>query len=99
LETFTGVTELAKLLGVTKSQPTRWRQGSERPSPQVARRLVDLEHIWVRALQLWDEDTARVWLQSPNAFLDHARPIDVLELRGASEVLDALDAAYSGAYA
>jgi putative toxin-antitoxin system antitoxin component (TIGR02293 family) len=99
LETLAGVTELAKLLGVAKSQPTRWKQGSEKPSPSVARRLADLEHVWVRALQLWDAGTARIWLESPNAFLDHARPIDVLELRGAGEVLDALDAAYSGAYA
>ena len=51
------------------------------------------------AEDLWDRETARTWLVSPNGYLDGARPIDVLLTRGPHEVRDAIDAAVSGAYA
>lgn len=94
-----GVTKLARTLGVSASQPSRWREGSERPGLETAKRLLDLDHVIARALLLWAPDVAVTWLESPNAFLDHARPIDVVLSRGTGEVLDALDAALSGAYA
>jgi len=84
---------------VSKSQPSRWKSGAELPGPEAARRLVDLDHALSRALLLWEPKTAVTWLESPNGYLDRARPIDVLMTRGSSEVLDALDAALSGAYA
>jgi hypothetical protein len=93
-----GVSEVARLLGVSKSQPGRWRDGKETPSPEAARRLVDLEHVLTRALMLWAPDAARVWMRSPNAYLEGATPEDVLATRGSSEVIEALDAAMSGAY-
>jgi len=94
-----GVRRLAEILSVSASQPSRWRSGAERPGPVASRRLLDLDHVFARALLLWEEPVARDWLESPNGFLDGARPIDVLRARGASTVIDALDAAQSGAYA
>lgn len=44
-------------------------------------------------------DQAGVWLTSPNPHLAGARPIDVLKLRGAAPVLDAIDALAVGASA
>ncbi len=99
IDSFGGVTNVARTLGVSASQPSRWRSGVERPGPETSRRLLDLTHVYSRALLLWEEPVARDWLQSPNAYLDHARPVDVLATRGASEVLDALDATQSGVYA
>jgi putative toxin-antitoxin system antitoxin component (TIGR02293 family) len=99
IEFYGGVRRLAGVLGVSASQPSRWQAGAERPGPEAARRLLDLDHVLARALLLWEPAVALDWLESPNGFLDHARPIDVLRTRGASEVLDALDAASSGAYA
>ena len=91
--------KLADILGVSRSQPTRWRKGDESPSPQKARELVDLDHVMARALMLFPQPVALDWLNSANAYLDGARPIDVLQLRGSTEVIDALDAAMSGAFA
>lgn len=91
-----GSSRLAGLLGVSKSQPTRWRKGEETPSPRTARELVDLDHIYARACLLWEPEVAKDWLESPNSHLDGATPLDVLRTRGAAEVLMALDAAEQG---
>ncbi|PKQ24902.1 MAG: hypothetical protein CVT65_00850 [Actinobacteria bacterium HGW-Actinobacteria-5] len=99
IEALGSVTAVAELLEVSKSQPSRWRTGAEQPSPAKARELIDLDHVLARALLLWTPAVAIDWLAGSNAYLDGARPIDVLRIRGAAEVLDALDAAAAGAYA
>jgi uncharacterized protein (DUF2384 family) len=94
-----GNNALARILGVSNSQPTRWRQGKESISPGNRRRLADLDHVLDRLLlELWP-DQAGDWLTSPNAHLGGATPIDVLALRGAGAVLDAIDALAVGAFA
>lgn len=92
-----GGAELARWLGVSRSQPTRWRQGAEEPGPEAARGLVDLDHVMARALMLYPADVAVDWLTSSNGYLDGARPVDVLKLRGSADVIAALDAAEGGA--
>src|SRR5699024_149620 len=77
-----GGAELARWLGVSRSQPTRWRSGAEQPGVQAARALVDLDHVVTRALMLWAPRVATDWLTSSNAYLDGARPLDVLQTRG-----------------
>lgn len=99
IDAFGGARKLAGALGVSSSQPTRWKSGHERPGLEAARKLLDLDHVLARAQLVWEPEAALIWLESPNAFLDGARPIDVLLLRGSSEVLDALDATMAGAFA
>ncbi len=89
---------VADLLGVSKSQPSRWRQGKERPNVATRRLLLDLEHVMARAHLLFTPEVAWDWLTGSNAYLEGARPIDVLRMRGASEVIDALDAATQDAF-
>ncbi|MCL2787140.1 MAG: hypothetical protein FWD59_01375 [Micrococcales bacterium] len=98
-ETLGSAAALADLLGVARSQTTRWRQGAEAPSPAVGRVLLDLDHVVARATCLWPAPVAKTWLISSNAFLSGARPVDVLRSRGSTEVIAALDAALAGAYA
>ena len=87
------VTGVAELLGVDKSQPSRWRKGEALPSPQAARLLTDLEHVYSRAAMIFTSSVINSWMTGPNDYLEGARPIDVLKTRGVSEVLNALDAA------
>ena len=94
-----GVTKLAAVLGVSKSQPSRWKTGVEVPSLAMAKKILDLEAVVRRALLLWEPEVARIWLESSNAYLAHARPIDVVMTRGPSEVIEALDSALAGGYA
>jgi hypothetical protein len=99
IDYYGGVTKLATVLDVAKSQPSRWKSGVEVPSLATAKKILDLEAVLRRALLLWEPQVARIWLESSNAYLDHARPIDVLMTRGPSEVIEALDSALAGGYA
>lgn len=89
---------IAELLGVSKSQPSRWRSGKDGIGSESLRRLVDLDYVMARLLQLYPPDQAEIWLTSHNAHLG-GRPVDVLRLRGAGPVVTAIDAAAQGAYA
>lgn len=99
IETVGGVTKLAKTLGVSPSQPSRWKSGQEVPSPDVAAKLLDLDHVVALAVQTWHPVIVMEWMSSANGFLEGARPLDVLLQRGSAEVIDALKATLSGAYA
>ena len=44
-----------------------------------------------RLLEIYPHELAELWLESHNAHLG-ARPIDVLQLRGAAPVIEAIDA-------
>lgn len=90
---------VADLLDVSRSQPGKWSKGEESPSPERARELIDLDHVVARVVSWLGADMTISWLNGSNAFLDGARPIDVLRSQGSSEVVDALDAEMSGAYA
>lgn len=84
--------QLARWIGVSPSQTSRWASGEERPGPAAAPALIDLEHVYSRARLVWGEEAARIWLESANAFLSGARPLDVLLTDGPARVLEALDA-------
>jgi len=90
---------LANLLGVAESQPSRWRRSEEVPSAKVAPLLVDLDHVVGRLLLVWDKSVIGDWLLGRNAFLGGARPIDVLAMKGAAQVMEAIEAESAGAYA
>lgn len=90
---------VAEILGVARSQPSRWRSGKERPSPESRKRISDLDHVLDRLLLELHPDQVGLWLTGPNPHLGGARPIDVLELRGAAAVLPAIDALAAGAFA
>lgn len=93
-----GNNRVAELLGVSRSQPSRWRSGEDRMRVDNARRVIDLDFVLARLLQTWPKDVASIWLTSHNAQL-RARPVDVIRLRGPLAVLEAIDAAAQGAYA
>lgn len=94
-----GKSALARFLGVARSQPGRWISGKERPGIESQRRIHDLEYVWSRLTMVWVDEVARVWLESANAHLDGARPIDVLILEGPAPVIEAIDAQLAGSYA
>lgn len=94
-----GSNQIADLLGVSRSQPSRWRSGAEGLAARNQRAVLDLDYVVARLHQLWSPDVAAIWLESPNAHLGGATPLEVLRRRGAAEVVRAIDAETEGAYA
>jgi transcriptional regulator with XRE-family HTH domain len=93
-----GNNRVAELLGVSPSQPSRWRRGAERISADRQRDLLDLDYVVARLLHLFPKEQAEIWMTSHNAHLG-ARPVDVLRLSGAAAVVRAIDAEAQDAYA
>jgi hypothetical protein len=93
-----GNNRVASLLAVSPSQPSRWRSGKEGISTENQRKLLDLDYVFARLEQLFRPRQAEIWLNSYNAHLG-GRPIDALHLRGASSVIQAIDAEAQGAFA
>ena len=89
---------VARLLGVNPSRITRWLRDEE-PDVVNRRKLEGAEFILTRLLDLYDRDTALKWLEGLNAHLADRRPADLLAQGRVAEVLQALEAAETGAYA
>jgi hypothetical protein len=93
-----GNNKVAELLGVNRSQPSRWRSGKEGLAAENQRALVDLDYVVARLHQVWTPEVAKVWLTSPNAFLGGGTPVETLKQRGVLDVIAAIDAEAAGAY-
>ena len=90
---------LADILGVSRSQPSMWKNGKEKLSAENQRKVSDLDHVMNRLLMELYPQQAMQWLQGSNAHLNFGRPMDVLIIKGPSKVLDAIDALSTGSYA
>jgi len=93
-----GHNAVARLLDVDAAMITRWRRGAK-ISETMSRRILDLHAVLARAFQVFAPDVASQWLVGHEPFLNDARPIDVLAVRGAAPLIEALDAIAAGAYA
>lgn len=89
---------LAELIGVRPSQVTRWRQGTQLPSVQSRRALMDFAYIITRAESVMHEKVVPIWLDSPNQFLRGSTPRECITLGRIAEVVAALDAEEESAY-
>lgn len=93
-----GQAAVAEMLGVNRSRVSRWLR-SEQPDPENRRKLESLEFILSRLLQRYELGTALKWLRGTNAHLGDRRPVDLLARGRVAEVLLALEAHETGAYA
>ena len=71
--------------------------GSDPPPGREKRLSLDLEYILERLLLVFPMGQASIWLESYNPAIN-GRPIDVLALRGLSQVLHAVDIEEQNAY-
>lgn len=94
-----GNNRLAEVLGVSRSQPSRWRRGTEGLAEGNERAVLDLDYAVARLHQIMTPAVAAIWLESPNAHLGGAVPLEVLRRREVAEVIRAIDAQAEGAYA
>ena len=84
-------TRVAECLGVTRPLLSKWRAGTVMPTPAQAKLLVDLDHVVARGSLIYVPEIVNEWLFGHDSYLEGARPIDVLHLRGSADVLAPLD--------
>jgi uncharacterized protein (DUF2384 family) len=89
---------VADLLGVSRSRVSRWLRGAG-IDPLNAERVDLLELVWSNLLRLYDPETARSWLFGLNPHLGDRRPIDLIRTGKAEELMRAIRAERSDAFA
>jgi len=94
-----GRSAVADLLGTDKSAVRHWLAGKREISPTIRARILEVHNVLARAHQFFPPALVGRWLLGHEPLLGGARPIDVLGLRGATPVVDALDAIAAGAIA
>ena len=98
VEDFGGQAEVARALGVDRSRVTRWLRDAA-PDADNRRKLEAIEFAMSRLTQTLRRETAVSWMYGLNAHLGDRRPIDLLADGRVSEVLAAIEAEETGAYA
>ncbi len=93
-----GQAELARLIGVSPSRVSRWLQ-DEVPDSANRRKVEGVEFVLSRLLGMWRRETALKWLYGINAHLRDHRPVDLLAQGRVAEVIRAIEAEETGAYA
>lgn len=89
---------LADALRVHRSRVARWKRG-EPPAPEQAEQLLRLDAVITLLTTYLEPAVVRDWLYGVNAQLGHRRPLDVLREGRLSEVIAAIEAERSGAFA
>ena len=98
LRAFGSDAELAAALGVDRAQPGRWRAGQS-PDPENYDRIVGLDVVVDLLGTYLSRSSIPKWLNGVNAHLGDRRPVAVLRHGNLSEVIAAIEAEKSGAYA
>jgi transcriptional regulator with XRE-family HTH domain len=90
--------QVARALDVDRSRVSRWL-ADEEPDRENLLKLEAVEFALSRLRSTYQRSTAMKWLFGFNAHLGNARPIDLLTRGRVSEVLRAIEADETGAYA
>jgi hypothetical protein len=89
---------IAEFAGIDRSRVTRFKQGKNLEPETSA--LLDAVGVAVTQLRgFLDDDAIPEWLRGSNAHLAHRTPLDVLRTGRLSEVIAAIEAEKSGAFA
>jgi transcriptional regulator with XRE-family HTH domain len=90
--------QVARALDVDRSRVSRWL-ADEEPDRENLLKLEAVEFVLSRLQLTYQRSTALKWLYGANAHLAHARPIDLLVKGRVSDVVRAIEAEETGAYA
>ena len=90
--------QLADLLGVSRSQITRWLRGAG-IDPLNAERVDLLELVWSSLLRVYDREAAVAWLFGINPRLGDRRPIDLVRAGRTEELMRAIRAERADSFA
>lgn len=94
---FRSAAKLADMLGVSRSQITRWLRGAG-IDPLNAEKVDLLELVWANLLRLYEREAALAWLFGVNPLLNDRRPIDLIRLGRAEALMRAIRAERSDTF-
>jgi uncharacterized protein (DUF2384 family) len=94
---FRSSARLADLLGVSRSQVTRWLRGAG-IDPLNAEKVDLLELVWSNVLRIYDQDAALAWLFGVNPLLSDRRPVDLIRQGRTEELMRAVRAERSDTF-
>ena len=94
---FRSAARLADLLGVSRSQVTRWLKGAG-IDPLNAEKVDLLELVWSNVLRLYERDAALEWLFGVNPLLGDRRPVDLIRQGRTEELMRAVRAERSDTF-
>jgi len=95
---FRSAARLADLLGVNRSQITRWLRGAG-VDPLNAEKVDLLELVWGNLLRVYERDAALSWLFGVNPRLGDRRPIDLVRAGRTEELMRAIRAERADSFA
>jgi hypothetical protein len=95
---FRSAARLADLLGVSRSQVTRWLRGAGIDELN-AEKVELLELVWSSLLRLYDREAALAWLVGINPHLGDRRPIDLVRAGRLEELMRAIRTERAGSFA
>jgi hypothetical protein len=95
---FRSAARLADLLGVSRSQVTRWLRGAG-IDPLNGEKVDLLELVWSNLLRIYDQDAAVAWLFGINPLLGDRRPVDLIRLGRTEELMRAIRAERADTFA
>jgi uncharacterized protein (DUF2384 family) len=95
---FRSSARLADLLGVSRSQVTRWLRGAG-IDPLNAEKVDLLELVWSNVLRIYEKDAALAWLFGVNPLLGDRRPVDLIRQGRTEELMRAIRAERSDTFA
>jgi len=95
---FRSAAQLADMLGVSRSQVTRWLRGSG-IDPLNAERVDLLELVWSNLLRIYEREAALAWLFGANPLLGDRRPIDLVRMGRTEELMRAIRAERADTFA
>jgi hypothetical protein len=94
---FRSSARLADLLGVSRSQVTRWLRGAG-IDPLNAEKVDLLELVWSNVLRIYEQDAALAWLVGVNPLLGDRPPVDLIRQGRIEELMRAVRAERSDTF-
>ena len=90
--------DLAEIIGTNPRTVARWLSETSKPRTEARRRLLEILAVLEALSAVLHPQAAHDWLYSPNALVQHNKPVDLLEAGDWRTVLGLIDALAEGVF-